>query len=123
MPTFNGFEEINAWKKAHQTCIAIYEITNDTALKRDFGLRDQMRRAAVSITSNIAEGHDRGSAAQFIYFLNVSRGSCAEVRSQLILAKDLNYITTNDLLVINQGLIEINKMIAGLIKYLKTTRK
>ena len=93
MATFNSFEDIIAWKKAHQSAISIYKLTNETELKRDFGLKDQMRRAAVSVTSNIAEGHDRGTKNQFIYFLNVSRGSNAELRSQVLLSRDLGYIT------------------------------
>lgn len=120
MATFNSFEEINAWKKAHQSVIAIYKLTNETELKRDFGLKDQMRRAAVSVTSNIAEGHDRGTKNQFVYFLNVSRGSCAELRSQLILSRDLGYINSDDCEKIKSDLIEVSKMIMGLIKYLKS---
>tara|TARA_R110000737_G_scaffold233265_1_gene246544 strand:- start:5348 stop:5593 length:246 start_codon:yes stop_codon:yes gene_type:complete len=81
-----------------------------------------MRRSAVSITSNIAEGHDRGSKNQFIYFLNVSRASCAELRSQLILAKDLNYIEIPQYEKLKTDLMEVSRMIMGLIKYLKSLK-
>jgi four helix bundle protein len=122
MATFTTFEEISAWKKAHESVLKIYKLTNETKLKRDFGLKDQMRRAAVSITSNIAEGHDRGTKNQFVYFLNVSRGSCSELRSQLILAKDLNYIEVTDCEKLKQDLMEVSRMIMGLIKYLKSLK-
>lgn len=122
MATFNSFEDINAWKKAHQSAITIYKLTNETELKRDYGLKDQMRRAAVSVTSNIAEGHERGSKNQFVYFLNVSRGSCAELRSQLILSRDLGYISFEACEKLKTDLIEVSKMIMGLIKYLQSLK-
>lgn len=122
MATFTTFEDIQAWKKAHESVLTIYKLTNESALKNDFGLKDQMRRSAVSITSNIAEGNDRGSKNQFIYFLNVSRASCAELRSQLILAKDLNYIETPEYEKLKTDLMEVSRMIMGLIKYLKSLK-
>jgi len=122
MATFTTFEEIHAWKKAHESVLTIYKLTNESKLQNDFGLKDQMRRSAVSITSNIAEGHDRGSKNQFIYFLNVSRASCAELRSQLILAKDLNYIEIPQYEKLKTDLMEVSRMIMGLIKYLKSLK-
>ena len=68
MATFNSFEEIKVWQKSHEVSLEIYRLSNDSKLKNDFGLKDQMRRSSVSISSNIAEGHDRGSTKQFIYF-------------------------------------------------------
>jgi len=122
MATFKSFEDIQVWQRAHAVSVDLYKIANSTALKRDFGLKDQMLRASVSVTSNIAEGHDRGTKNQFIYFLNVSRGSCAELRSQLILAKDLDYIEVSKYETLKSELIEISRMLAGLIKYLKTVK-
>ena len=119
MGTFNCFEEIKAWQKAHNTTLEIYRLTNETNLKSDFGLKDQMRRASISIGSNIAEGFERNSNKQFIYFLNVSKASSAELRSQLLLAKDLNYITENEYINSRTQLLELNKMISGLMNYLK----
>jgi four helix bundle protein len=107
MATFTTFEEIDAWKRGHHVALEIYRITNTAFMSRDFGLKDQMRRSAVSITSNIAEGFDRRGNKEFGYFLNVSKGSSSELRSQVILAKDLGYM------------IELNKMIGGLMKYLQ----
>ena len=77
---------------ARELAKAIYEITGSEAMRRDYGLCDQMRRAAVSIMSNIAEGHERGTTQEYYRFLSIAKGSCAEVRSQLYLAFDLGYI-------------------------------
>lgn len=120
MATFTKFEEIEAWKRAHLAVVLVYKLSNTTALNKDFALRDQMRRAAISVTSNIAEGHDRGTIKEFIYFLNVSKGSCSELVSQVILAKDLEYISKEDYIILYKELTEVGKMIGGLIKYLRT---
>jgi len=87
------FEDLRVWQSAFALSKEIYQITSDGAFARDFGLRDQMRRAAVSVMSNIAEGFERHSNKDFSRFLAISRGSCAEVRSQLYLAYSLGYIT------------------------------
>lgn len=119
MATFTTFEEIDAWKRGHHVALEIYKITNMPCMSKDFGLKDQMRRSAISITSNIAEGFDRRGNREFSYFLNVSKGSSSELRSQIILAKDLGYIGESQFRVLNQELVELNKMIGGLMKYLQ----
>jgi len=113
------FEDLIVWQKAHIEVMKIYRLTNTNELSKDFALRDQMRRAAISVTSNIAEGHERKSRKEFIYFLNVAKASCAELRSQLLIAKDLKYISESDRLESNNNLLEIKKMIFGLIKHLE----
>ena len=92
MATYKSFTELPIWQKAHLIALKTYQLSNETELSRDFSLKDQMRRCAISISSNIAEGHDRGSIKQNCYFLNIAKASSAELRSQLFLAKDLNYI-------------------------------
>jgi four helix bundle protein len=87
------FEDLRIWQSAFALSKEIYRITSDGLFSRDFGLRDQMRRAAVSVMSNIAEGFERHSNQDFSRFLAIARGSCAEVRSQLYLAHFLGYIT------------------------------
>lgn len=77
------FEDLIAWQKARTLTGLVYEITNDGAFARDYGLRDQIRRAAVSVMSNVAEGFARGGRAEFHQFLVVAKGSCSELRSQL----------------------------------------
>ena len=89
---FNRFEDIEVWKLSKQLVKDIYEITNVGVFSKDFGLRDQIRRCAVSIPSNIAEGYERKSNVEFIKFLFIAKGSAGEARTQLYLAKDIKYI-------------------------------
>ena len=86
------FEELIAWQKARGLANAIYRLTSQGSFSRDFGLRDQIQRAAVSVMSNIAEGFERGGSAEFHQFLVIAKASCAELRTQLYLALDLGYI-------------------------------
>jgi four helix bundle protein len=90
--TIKRFEEIEAWQTARQMTRLVYELTNEGAFARDFGLRDQMRRAAVSVMSNIAEGFESRTQALFIDFLGRARGSAGELRSQAYIAHDTLYI-------------------------------
>jgi four helix bundle protein len=87
------FEDLIAWQKSKVLAIEIYRATSEGSFARDFGLRDQIRRASVSIISNIAEGYERGSAKEFHRSLTIAKASCAEVRSQLYIAFELNYLT------------------------------
>jgi four helix bundle protein len=119
MAGFKSFEEIKAWKKGHDLVLELYHITNTSkGLSSDFGLKDQLRRAAVSITSNIAEGHERNTKKDFARFLNMSKGSAAEVRNQILIARDLNYITVDEYESMRSKLIEIGSMLSGLRSYL-----
>lgn len=118
MSNFKTFEDLEVWKKAHIAVMEIYKMTNNDFLSKDYALKDQMRRAAISITSNIAEGHERKSNKEFLYFLNVAKASSSELRSQLILARDLEYITPFVHDLSKDSLVEVNKMLAGLMKYL-----
>jgi four helix bundle protein len=88
------FEAIGVWKKGRELRHAIYDCTRNGPFGKDFGLRDQIRRAAVSVTSNIAEGFERGGNKEFIQFLANSKGSCGELRDQLYAALDERYIAT-----------------------------
>ena len=86
------FEDIQAWKKARELVRSIYEITSDGNFSKDYGLKDQLRRASVSIMSNIAEGFSRRSTNEFTQFLFIAKGSAAEAQSQLYIALDQGYI-------------------------------
>lgn len=121
MRKFETFEEMEVWKKARLLNVNIYRITNNEKLNRDFGLKDQIRRATVSISSNIAEGFERQSNREFIRFLYISKASAGEVRSQLYLIFDLQYITEAEFIELKQNVLEISKQISTLIKYLATT--
>jgi len=93
MTAITRFEEIEAWKTARQLTNTIYAQSNQAGFNRDFGLRDQIRRAAISVMSNIAEGFESRTDAQFINFLGIARVSAGEVRAQLYIAVDQKYIT------------------------------
>lgn len=86
------FEDLEVWKKSRVLSATIYQLSNKAIFNKDFGLRDQMRRAAISVVSNIAEGFERKSNKEFLYFLNVAKASAGELRAQTYLAADLSYI-------------------------------
>jgi four helix bundle protein len=123
MGKFNSFEEINSWKKSRSFNKRIYEITNGSEFKKDFDLVKQIRRASISISSNIAEGFERNTDKEFIYFLYVAKASAAEVRSQLYLALDLNYIKKIEFEELFNEISDISKLISGFIKYLNDSQK
>jgi len=110
------FEQLVVWQKSQDLAVDIYSTFDEL---RDFSFRDQIRRASVSISNNIAEGFDRNSAADFNRFLYFAISSCSEVRSMLYLAKRLNYISIESNEKLNEQANEVSKMITGLIKYLK----
>ena len=118
MPTFKRFEDIIAWQKARQITNEVYQVTKDGEFARDFGLRDQIRRASVSIMANIAEGFARRSDKDFAHFLNIARSSTAEVQSHLYLAVDQGYIEQNEFEEIYNQLEEESKMIFALVRHL-----
>ncbi len=106
-----SFEDLHIYQRARELANAIYTITKGNDFARDFGLVDQIRRAAVSILSNIAEGFERGSKTEFIQFLYIAKGSCGEVRAQLQIAQDQNYLRHNEY----QRLYDLCKQISGMI--------
>ena len=93
MTAITRFEDIQAWQTARQLTNMVYGLSNQTGFNRDFGLRDQIRRASVSVMSNIAEGFESRTDIQFINFLGMARASAGEVRAQLYIASDQKYIT------------------------------
>jgi len=116
--TFQSFEEIEAWQKARQLTKEIYEVSNKNLFARDFGLRDQIRRASSSIMSNIAEGFERGGKKEFVQFLSIAKGSAGEVKSNLYIALDQKYIDKETFDRLQSLSDEIIRMIGGLLVYL-----
>lgn len=108
------FEDLIAWQKARVLTQGIYQLTGGELFRRDLGLRDQMRRAAVSIMSNIAEGFDRAGRAEFHQFLVVAKGSCAEVRSLLYVARDAGYVSNELFSGMMKQLHELSRILSGL---------
>jgi four helix bundle protein len=88
-----SFERLRVWHEARGLVRQIYQLTRDSPFSRDFAFRDQIRRAALSVMSNIAEGYERGGRKEFLHFLSIARASAAEVRSQLYAAEDIKYLT------------------------------
>jgi four helix bundle protein len=123
MAKFNKFEEIQAWQKAHEATLLIYKITSKDTFSKDFGLKDQIRRASVSVMANIAEGHGRRTSSEFANFLNIARGSAAEVQSHLYVAVGLQYITKEEFEKIYQMLGEVSRMTLALAKYLRESNQ
>lgn len=120
MPTINKFEDIQSWKTARQLTKLIYQLSNQGEFSDDFGLRNQIRRATVSAMSNIAEGFESQTQALFITYLGRAKASAGEVRSQLYLALDLDYITKEQFKSALQLVEQCSRQIYGFIKYLKT---
>ena len=96
MAIIEHFQDVDAWQKARKLCKFIYKITKQEPFSKDFGLVNQIRRAAVSVMSNIAEGFERGGNREFIHFLTIARGSVAELESQLYIALDNGYISQHE---------------------------
>ncbi|KAB1069846.1 four helix bundle protein [Tamlana haliotis] len=122
MAKFNTFEEIISWQKARELNSEIYKLTNNnTSFSKDFGLRDQIRRSSISISSNIAEGFERETTKEFIRFLYIAKASAGEFRSQLYLSFDIEYITNEQFEKLKLKVNEVSKLLSGLIKYLTST--
>ena len=119
MATIVRFEDLNAWKIARELTRDIYRITSLDEFSRDFGLKAQIRRASVSIMSNIAEGFERDGNKEFGNFLSISKASAGEVQSQLYVALDQNYISREEFDAIYSKAKESGRVIVGLANYLK----
>ena len=119
MATLKRFEDIEAWQRARELTRAVYSCSKVGAFARDFGLRDQMRRAAVSVMSNIAEGFERGGTSEFVQFLAIAKGSTGEVEAQLYVALDEVYIGDEEFRSLKATAVSTKKLIAGLMNYLR----
>jgi four helix bundle protein len=119
MATFKTFEQIDAWQKSRELTREIYRVTRERGFARDFGLRDQIRRASVSIMSNIAEGFERSGTGEFAQFLSTAKGSAGEVRAQLYVALDQEYLPQEVFDTLSANAAQISRMISGLMKYLR----
>ena len=119
MSTIEKFEDIEAWKMAREVTQMIYQISSASNFSKDFALVNQIRRASVSILSNIAEGFERNGDKEFIQFLTIAKGSCGEVCAQLYVALDQHHIDKEKFVIIKNKLVETSRMLSGLIKYLQ----
>lgn len=115
-----SFTDLNAWKEGHKLVLLIYKITKAFPKEEQFGLINQIRRAVISITSNIAEGFSRSSYKEKSQFYSMALGSLTEVQNQLIIARDLKYITQEEFRALAEQTIIVNKLLNGLIKKSRT---
>ena len=122
MATFKRFEDIQAWQKARLATRMVYEITAKGRFVNDYGLRDQIQRASVSIMANIAEGFGRHSDKEFANFLNIAHGSVSEVQSHLYIALDLSYVDQSSFTKLYDLLDEISRMTLGLAQHLRSSK-
>ncbi|MFY9611838.1 MAG: four helix bundle protein [Blastocatellia bacterium] len=119
MSTIRKFEDIEAWQKARELTRAAYDCSKKGLFAKDFGLKDQMRRASVSVMSNIAEGFERGGTAEFLQFLCIAKGSAGEVQSQLYVALDQQYISEEEFKSVKALPESTKRLIGGLLSYLR----
>lgn len=122
MSNIEKFEDIQAWKKARELTKQIYKVTKNTQFSKDFGLRDQIRRAAVSIMANISEGFARRTNKEFINFLAMAHGSIAEVQSHLYVALDEEYISKQEFNDLHGKANEVSRMVQGFSNYLRNSK-
>ena len=111
-----NFTDLIAWQIAHGLVLAIYKATKKFPIEEKYGLTDQMRRCAISVPSNIAEGFGRGTIKDKNQFYLVSKGSLFELHSQLFIARDLNYITHTEFASLESELVRVSKLLSGLLK-------
>ena len=116
------FEELPIWKLSLQFTREIYDLTNLPKFNKDFGLRDQIRRAMISVSSNIVEGFEKNNNNEFIRYLKIAKGSVGEVRSQLYIALAIGYISQEQFDKINQDLEDLANQVGGFIVYLEKQR-
>jgi len=119
MPTFRHFDDIEAWQRARELTKVVYQLSGRGQFAKDFGLRDQIRRATVSIMANIAEGFERDGTGEFIQFLAIAKGSAAEVLSHAYVALDQGFIRQADLDSLSDKPLRVSRMIAALMIYLR----
>jgi four helix bundle protein len=109
-----AFESLRVWHDARRLTARIYAVTRVIPFSQDFGLRNQIRRAAISVMSNIAEGCERGGTREFVSFLRIARGSAAEVRSQIYTAEDLGYLDSPQARELRRDATAISRQISAL---------
>jgi four helix bundle protein len=117
-----NFRELTVWQKSYQLCLEIYRLTKLFPGDERYGLTSQMRRAAVSISSNIAEGYGRKTTPEYIHSLFIAYGSTCELETQILLSIDLNYIHPENMRKVQDDLGEVERMMKALIKSLENKR-
>ncbi len=122
MNKIEKFEDILAWQKARELTKEVYGLTKVGFFAKDYGLKDQVQRAAVSTMSNIAEGFERGGDKEFLQYLSMSKGSCGEVRSDLYVALDQGYVTQVKFDDLCSRTLEVGRLLSGFMGYLRSSQ-
>ena len=123
MKAYKHFTEMEVWLKAKLLTRLIHEATSTGNFSRDWALRDQIRRASISIPSNIAEDFERGGNKEFIRYLSIAKGSAGEVLTQLHIAMDLGYLTVGGFGKLNDQTLRIGRTLGGFVQYLKRSSR
>lgn len=118
----NNFKELEIWKSAVNLAKEIYICTSSGQFLKDYSLKDQIRRAVISISSNIAEGFERSNNNEFIQFLKIAKGSIGEMRSQLFIAKEINYINEEKYITLDVQLYTLSLQVGKFLKYLRNLK-
>ena len=119
MAAVKTFEGLICWQKARELNGMVYKISANGIFAKDFGLRDQIHRASISIMSNIAEGFERGGDKEFAQFLSNAKGSCGEARCQLYAALDEKYLSEAEFNQLSERSLEVSRLISGFMAYLR----
>ncbi len=119
MAKIERFEDLQVWKLAFEIANDVYDLSSREPFSRDFALRDQMRRSAISVFSNIAEGFERDGNKEFINFLAIAKGSCGELRTQILFANRRGYITEQEIVGLLDRLRQASNQISGFQRYLR----
>jgi four helix bundle protein len=122
MARIEGFEDLEAWQIGRRLARDLFAVSSKGDFARDYILRDQSRRAAISVLSNIAEGFERGGNQELIQFLSVAKGSVGELRSQLFIATDCGYIDSKEFSELHALAREVGRKLGALISYLRKSR-
>jgi four helix bundle protein len=117
-----NFKDLKVWQKSKNLAIQIYQLTDHGKIARDFSLQDQMRRAAVSICSNIAEGDERGTNKDSVRFLYIAKGSLAELLAQLEIGVGIGFFSQEQIKIVEQDIVDTGKMLGSLIKARTATK-
>ena len=120
---YKRFEELPVWQKAKKLAVQIYKATQQGKFRKDYSLSEQIRKSSVSISSNIAEGFERGSRKEFIQFLYIAKGSAGELRSQLDIASDLGYLEEEVSKYLRTEVIQTSEQLGAFISALKRNIK
>ena len=114
-----SYKDLKVWQRSYQLCLEIYKITKGFPDEEKYGLTSQLRRAAVSVPSNISEGYGRKTTPEYIQFLYIAYGSVCEIETQILLSGDLGYISNGRLEMLKEGIREVERMLKALIRSLE----